>query len=405
MVGGPDLHATEFLRDPGPQISHLQRDGGLFRLRLPILGSVWATTTHADTLKVLGDADTFVRNPANAGNPPPERFFWWAPKFIRPLFRNVTLMDGDEHARLRRLAAPAFSTVAIDAIRPKLETIVGNLLDELPTHRPVDLVKHYNRRLPLLAICELLGIPQDDRAKVIRLVEPVGSIASVAGFFRAVPGLYRLSRHFRADFEAVRRAGGRQGLIGDLVQTHDADPGRLDDDELLAMVTALFIGGFDTTTHLIGNTIFTMLQRPDLRSQLDANPAGWTHFIEEVMRFHSPVMFTNMFHVTREVVLGGQTLRRGDKVVPLLIAANRDPALTACPHAFRADRRPNRHVGFGYGSHVCMGMQLARTEAQIAARALFERFPQAELARPVERIKPLKRLGLRGVAKLPVRLS
>ncbi|MDR9428136.1 MAG: cytochrome P450 [Salibaculum sp.] len=401
----PDLHAQEVLRDPAPLIDDLQRQGRLVRLKLPILGPVWATTTHADSHQVLGDADTFCRNPVTAGNPPPERFFWWAPRFIHPLFRNVTMLDGAEHARLRRLAAPGFSSIGIDRVRPKLEQIVETLLDALPTDWPVDLVTHYNRRLPLLAICEVLGIPEADRARVIRWVTPVGSVASVPGFFRAVPGLWRLSRHFRADFERIRQAGGREGLIGDLVQVHDGDPETLSDDELLAMVVALFIGGFDTTTHLIGNAISTLLQAPDLRADLQARPEAWPRFIEEVMRFHSPVMFTNAFHVTRPVTLGGQALQRGDRVVPLLIAANRDGAQAPCPHAFEADRKPNRHIGFGYGSHICMGMQLARTEAQIATRALFDRFPDAQLTEPAEGLPMLKRLGLRGTARLPVRLA
>ncbi|WP_084863117.1 cytochrome P450 [Salibaculum halophilum] len=402
---GPDLHAQEVLKDPAPLIEGLRQKGRLVRLRLPILGRVWATTTHADSHRVLGDAETFCRNPVTAGNPPPERFFWWAPRFVHPLFRNVTMLDGAQHARLRRLAAPGFSTIGIDRVRPRLEEIVARLLDDLPPDRPVDLVAQYNRRLPLLAICEVLGIPEADRARVIRWVTPVGSVASVPGFFRAVPGLWRLSRHFRADFEAVRRAGGRTGLIGDLVRVHDGDPGTLSDDELLAMVVALFIGGFDTTTHLIGNAISTLLQAPELREELQARPEAWPLFIEEVLRFHSPVMFTNAFHVTRPVTLGGQPLQRGDRVVPLLIAANRDGAQAPCPHAFRAERRPNRHLGFGYGTHVCMGMQLARTEALIATRALFDRYPGARLAEPAADLPMLKRLGLRGKARLPVRLA
>lgn len=400
-----DLHAQSFLRDPSEALTQLHRQGGLIRIKLPILGQVWATTSYADTHQVLGDDKSFCRNAANAGGKPPEKFFWWAPRFVHPLLRNVTLMDGPEHNRLRRLGAPGFSTASIDALRPQLHDIVATLLDELPTDGPVDLVAQYNRRLPLLAICEVLGVPPKDRAQVIRLVEPVGTIASIPGFFRAVPGLWRLSRYFRRDFERVRQQGGRPGMIGDLVQVHEGDPDTLSDDELLAMVVALFIGGFDTTTHLIGNTVFTLLEDPQRADTLRQDPSGWPLFIEEVMRFHAPVMFTNMFHVTRPVELGGQHLRRGDRVVPLLIAANRDASAAPCPHQFTADRKPNRHLGFGYGTHVCMGMQLARAEAQIAAQALIERYPRLRPAEPLSSLPMLRRLGLRGPARLPVRLG
>ena len=209
-MSGPDLHDPAFLRDPGPVLAALRSRGELVRLSLPLLGDVWGTVTYDDAHKVLGDAETFCRNPANAGGKPPERAFWWAPPFLRPLFRNVTLMDGAEHARLRRLAAPAFTTIEIDRIRPDLSRIAGDLLDTMPAGDTVDLVDRYARRVPLAAICALLGVPEADRPKVIRWVEPVGSVASVPGFFKAVPGLWRLSRHFRADFERVRQAGGHR---------------------------------------------------------------------------------------------------------------------------------------------------------------------------------------------------
>lgn len=374
----------------------------LVRMRLPILGPVWVTTNYADTHAVLGDAATFVRNPATAGGRPPERVFWWTPPFVRPLLRNVTLMDGADHARLRKLVTQAFSTRGIDAMRPKLAEIAGRLLDDLPKDQETDLIAGYTRQLPMLAICELLGVPEADREKVARWIEPISRVSGIATFFRAAPGLYKVSRYFRSDFDVVR-ATRRPGLIRELVEAREGTD-RLSDDELLAMVVALFIGGFDTTTHLIGNGAMTLMQRPDIAQALRDDPQGWTFFIEEVMRFHSPVMFTNMFHVAKDTDLGGQRLRRGERIVPLLIAANRDPERFADVGSFDPKRRPNRHLGFGYGTHMCIGMQLARAEAQVALQTLFGRYPEVALTRPVDQVPMLKRLGLRGMAQLPVRL-
>lgn len=398
-----DLHSDAFLRHPGQGARALRDEAELVRMRLPILGPVWVTTTHAATHQVLSDAVTYVRNPANAGGKPPEKVYWWVPPFVHPLFRNVTLMDGEDHKRLRKLVTDAFSSRGIDAMRPRIEAIADDLLDRLPTDRPADLVAGFNRLLPMLAICELLGVPEADRAKVSAWVEPISRVRNPLGFLRAAPGLYRMSRYFRADFEEVRRTR-RPGLIRELVEVRDGAD-KLTDDELLAMVVAVFIGGFDTTTHLIGNSLVTLLQAPDLARDLQEDPRRITFFIEEVMRYHSPVMFTNMFHVTAPTELGGRKLQRGERVVPLLIAANRDPDRFDAPEDFVPDRKPNRHLGFGIGTHMCLGMQLARAEATVAITRFFARYPDARLARPVDEIPMLKRLGLRGVAELPVILQ
>lgn len=398
-----DLHADAFLRHPGAGAKTLRDEAELVRMRLPILGPVWVTTTHATAYQVLSDPVTYVRNPANAGGKPPEKIYWWVPRFVHPLFRNVTLMDHEDHKRLRKLVTDAFSSRGIDAMRPRIEAIADDLLEKLPSDRPADLVANFNRLLPMLAICELLGVPEADREKVSNWIEPISRVRNPFSFLRAAPGLYRMSRYFRADFDDVRRSR-RPGLIRELVEVRDGED-KLSDDELLAMVVAVFIGGFDTTTHLIGNSLVTLLQAPDLAKSLVEEPRRIPFFIEEVMRYHSPVMFTNMFHVTEETTLGGRTLQRGERVVPLLIAANRDPQRFDDPGEFIADRKPNRHLGFGIGTHMCLGMQLARAEATVAITRFFTRYPNARLARPLEEIPMLKRLGLRGVAELPVLLE
>lgn len=398
-----DLHSADFLRDPDRGLAGLRAEAGLVRMRLPILGPVWVTTTYDAARQVLSDSKSFVRNPANAGGKSLEQNYWWFPRFIHPLFHNVTLKDGVDHSRLRRLVIGAFSSRGIDAMRPQIDGIVDRLLDALPADREVDLVDGFNRRVPMLVICELLGIPEADRGKVGRWMEPVGRVSSPLSFFRAAPGLWRSSKYFRADFDEVRRSR-RPGLIRELVEIRDGED-KLSDDELLAMVMAIFIGGFDTTTHLIGNAIMTLLQDPTLARSLVAEPDKMPLFIEEVLRFHSPVMFTNMFHATQPVEVGGRMLARGDRVVPLLIGANRDPAAFDAPETLCPARKPNRHLDFGIGTHMCVGTQLARAEASAALMRLFARYPDIALACPADRVPMLRRVGLRGVAKLPVRLQ
>lgn len=403
MKAAVDLHSPEFLRDPDTGLAGLRAEAELVRMKLPILGNVWVTTTYDATRAVLTDAENFVRNPANAGGKSLEQNYWWFPRFIHPLFRNVTLMDGGDLSRLRRLVIGAFSSRGIEAMRPQIEAITDRLLDELPTDSEVDLVEQFNRRLPMLVICELLGVPEEDRGKISKWMEPIGGVSGPLSALRAFPGLWASSRYFRADFDEVRRTR-RPGLIRELVEIRDGED-KLSDDELLAMVSAIFIGGFDTTTHLIGNSIMTLLQDPVLARSLMEDPSKLPLFIEEVLRFHSPVMFTNMFHATGPVEIGGRRLQRGDRVVPLLIGANHDPGTFDAPGEFRAERKPNRHLDFGIGVHMCIGTQLARAETTAAVSRLFTRFPEVHLTQPADQVPMLKRLGLRGMAAMPVRLT
>ncbi len=398
----PDLHAPDFLRHPAPVIDGLRAQGPLVRGHLPILGKVWLTTTDTAARDLLKRSGDFVRNPANADGTPLERVWWWFPPFIRPLLRNITQMDGEDHARLRGLVNPAFASGSVEALRPAIRDIADRLIDELPTDRPADIIRAYARWLPILVICAHLGVPEKDRADIARWFAPVGRAAGVWTALRATPGLWRMSRYFRADFERLR-ATPRPGIINDLVQARQGSD-RLSDDELLAMVIALFIGGSDTTVHLIGNAIYEMLTVPGLRETLEADPKAWPFFIEEIMRLKSPVMFTNMYHVSRDMEFHGTRLRRGERVVPLLIAANQDPDRFPEARALVPNRRPNAHLGFGAGVHMCLGMGLARAEAHIAVSRLFERYPDMRLACPPDDLTPLHRIGLRGWKSLPVDL-
>ena len=399
----PDLHAPDFLRNPDPVIDGLRTQGPLVRGHLPILGRVWMTTTDAAARDMLKRSSDFVRNPANADGTPLERVWWWFPPFIKPLLRNITLMDGQDHARLRGLVTQAFTSGSVERLHPTIQDIADGLIDALPTDAPADIIQAYARKLPILVICAHLGVPEEDRADIARWFAPVGRAAGVWSALRAAPGLWQMSRYFRADFERLR-ATPRPGIIHDLVMARQGSD-RLSDDELLAMVIALFIGGSDTTVHLIGNAIYEMLTVPGLKESLDADREAWPFFIEEIMRLKSPVMFTNMYHVTRDMEFFGRQLKRGDRVVPLLIAANQDPDRFPEAQTLIHDRRPNAHLGFGAGVHMCLGMGLARAEARIAVSRLFERYPQMRMACAPNELTPLHRIGLRGWKSLPVHLA
>ncbi len=396
-----DLRDPAFLAHPGPQLAAMRAKGPLVRARIPLIGDVWVTTTDAAARALLKDP-RFRRDPAAAGGRSLTRTYWWLPGFMAPLMENIILKDGTDHARIRGLVDPAFARGSIDDLRPRIAALADDLLDRIDPDRPTDIIAAYCRRLPLLAIAEMLGFAPDDRDHIARLVAPIAGPTNLLSFARALPGLWRSMRFLRADFDQVRQSG-RPGLIRDLVQAEDQGD-RLSENELLSLVFTLFVAGHETTVHLIGGAILALIDAPDARARLLADPAGLPLATEEFLRHISPVMMTKMHYASQDMLFDGVAVKKGDVATALLIGANHDPARFTDPETLDPARRPNAHLGFGYGPHVCLGMQLARAEGQIALERLFGRFPDLALAQPRDRIVYQPRLGIRGLKRLDLRL-
>lgn len=396
-----DLTNEEFLRDPAPALARMAEGPPVFATRLPLVGNVWVATTDETVRSLLKDTDRFVRNTGTIKGRKGRAQWWWLPPFLRVLMQNVSQVDGAEHTRLRAAVVQPFTKSQIATLEPAMERIADRLLDEMPRDGEVNLVRHYAKPLPLLAVCEMLGVPEADRAQLARWIGPSTRTSGFWSFVVAMPGLWRTVRYFRREVAAIA-VTPRAGLIGDLTAAR-ADGNGLSDDEIVTMVIALFVAGHETTLLLITAALERLLTDPDMRARVLADPEMMGRFVEETMRTASPVMYTNLHFVTEDTELGGQALRRGDKVIPLLLAANRSPERFERPDDFVADRRPNPHLGFGHGPHVCLGMHLARLEAEVALRRFLTRCPDAELAVPSADLAINHRLGLRGFVKLPVR--
>lgn len=396
-----DLTDPAFLADPAPRLAALRDAAPLARTRLPLIGPVWVTTTDAAARALLHDP-RFRRDPAAAGGRSLTRTYWWLPGFVAPLTQNILLKDGADHARLRRLVDRAFARGSIDDLRPRLTALADGLLDGLDPARPVDIVATYCRRLPLLAIAEMLGLAPADRDRLARLVAPVAGPTGLPSFAAALPNLWRVLRALRAECAAVRRQP-RPGLLTALVEA-EASGDRLTEDELLSLVFTLFVAGHETTVHLIGGAILALIDDPAARARFMADPAGRPLAVEELVRWISPVMMTKMLYARENLEFQGIAVARGEVATALLLAANHDPARVPDPEALHLDRRPNAHLGFGHGPHACLGMQLARAETQIALERLFARFPDLALAGPRDAVRYRRRLGFRALRTLGLRL-
>jgi cytochrome P450 len=209
--------------------------------------------------------------------------------------------------------------------------------------------------------------------------------------------------YVRGQIEAARR-NPRPGLIGELVQAEE-EGDKLDESELLSMVVLLLIAGFETTTHLISDSVWALEQNPDQKAWLMADPAGrMERAVEELARFASPVQSTKPRYVARDTEFFGQTQRRGELILALVAAANADPAEFDHPERLQLDRFPNPHLVFSSGIHFCLGQQLARVETQAALTRLYARFPNLALAAP-DRVEWIERIGIRGPKTLPLTLN
>ncbi len=396
-----DIGDPQFLAAPDKMLAQMRAEGALVRIRVPMLGQLWMTTTDAAARQVLKSPESFVRDNSATGGKSIAQQLWWLPPFLKAMTLNLLGTDGAEHARLRGTVDRAFARQSIAGLRPGLTTMADTLLDQIDPRQPVDIMSAYARPLPLRAICALLGIPDADRDRVVKWIGPVSTASSMPSILRAMPGLWRLMRHFRQDFARLRTTP-RPGLISELI--HDPD-GDLTEQELLSMVTVLFIAGHETTVHLITNSLNAILRSPDLRRHMADHPDTLPLTIEEFMRHTSPVLVTKPLFVTHDLAFEGIALKKGEMVMAGLLAANHDPDRHETPTQLIPDRRPNAHLGFGHGPHICLGMQLARAEAEIALTRFFTRFPHAQLADPHAAPKPLGKTGMNALARLDVVLT
>lgn len=367
-------------------------------------------TRYDDVRTVLTDP-RFVTDPALAGGPDTRETIMEqmeVPADVADyLLRTILTVDGAEHTRLRRLVSRAFTVRRVAALRPRVEEITAALLDQVAAAgaggAPVDLVEALAYPLPITVICELVGVPEADRAQW----HEWGSVLTTMDRERTGPALRAAIAHVHALVDA-RRAEPTDDLISALVAAQEEDGDRLSDREMVTMIFAIVMAGHETTAHLLSNGALALLGAPDQLAALRADPAGWPAAVNELMRARGPVQFTQLRYPTVDVELGGTAIPAGTPVIAGLLPANHDPRAFDRPDELDLARPTGRgegHVGFGQGAHYCLGAALARQEGEVGLRMLFERFPGLRLAVPADEVVWLPRPGFSRVAALPVRVG
>jgi len=391
-----DFTSQDYLRDPAAGLVKLRAAGPVVDVRFPIIGKTWITTTSEMAGRVLKDNATFtMRQDGKVAG-----LRWWMPRWLRSLAASMLTMDEPDHTRLRSIVEEAFRRRAILDMEPRILAIADGLAAELfADATPADLVERYARQLPLSVICELLGLPSADRPRFIAWAQNLTRLTGMVGFLRVLAGIGPMRRYLEGQLQRARGTGG-EGLIAELVRV-EKEGGRISGEEMVAMIFLLLGAGSETTTHLISGAVYELTRTPALRDWLTQDWSRATLAMEEFLRFVSPVQFTKPRFVRNDVELAGVHLKKGDRIMVMLAAANMDPGANLHPEKLDLARKPNRHMAFGTGIHFCLGHQLARIEGKCALEALFKRWPKLALAAP-EAIRWRSRPGLRALGTLMV---
>jgi cytochrome P450 len=312
--------------------------------------------------------------------------------------------DPPDHTRLRGLVTKAFTAKRIEDLRPRMQQIVDGLLDAALERGEMDVVADLAYPLPVTVICEMLGVPREDHHRF-----HAWSADLVVTLDPMVPGdvmtrALQASEAFDAylgDLIAKRRRSPKDDLLTALIVAEE-EGGRLSQDELLSQLVLLLVAGHETTVNLISSGTFALLQHRDQLERLQAEPSLIKTGVEELLRYYPPVQLTGRIPL-EDMEIGGMSIRRGQQVVALVGAANRDPAQFPDPDRLDLSREPNRHMAFGGGIHHCLGAALARAEGQVAIASLVRRAKRIELREDQPTWKAT--ITLRGLAALPVRLE
>jgi cytochrome P450 len=359
----------------------------------------WVVTRYAEVVEVLHRFSA-------KRTPTPEKLAALGMEQLAPIARvmvhQMLFLDPPQHSRVRGLAAVAFTPRRVERLRDHIAEIADSLLDAVSSRGGMEVMEDLANPLPAIVTAEMLGVPIDDHR---RLKDWSQDFAEMLGNFQHNPGraakvarsLEEMTAYFQ---EAVRRQATHptEGLVNALTVA-EVDGDRLTEDEVVANIIVTLVGGQETTTNLIGNGLLTLLRHPEEMERLRRDPALVPEAVEELLRYESPSQHTARL-APDDLELGGQLIKRGQAVIAVMGAANRDPDRFRDPDRLDLGREDNRHLAFGWAGHFCFGAPLARIEGQIAFSALLRRLPDLRLEPGP--ITWRSNLGLRGLTALPV---
>ena len=400
---GIDISDFDLMRLPADYVPRAYDYLAALRDRHPI-------HENADGSLILTRYDDLVsvyRNPAVWSS---DKKIDFKPKFgDSPLYEHhttsVVFSDPPDHTRIRKLFQAAFTPKSLAALTPRIEALIDGYLDQLADQGEMEVVGEFSFKLPVEIVCDMLGVPSADRIQIrdwalliLGGLEPVLGKAQFDAGCRAVEDF----KAYLRDLIAYRKSHPEEAKPGEILSAlvdAEEDGQRLTEIELLHQCIFLLNAGHETSTNMISHGVHEMLRHPDEIGKLRRQPDLIDSAVEEILRCHAPIQINNR-RAHRDTMLSDTPVPAGTIAHLMIAGANRDPAQFEDPHRFDITRRPNRHLSFGLGIHVCIGNTLARIEGRIAFAKLFDRFPVLQLVAPA---KLSNRIRFREVEELRVR--
>ena len=379
LLSAKEFFTPDFLRDPYPTYRRYLDGSGLQYLDLH--GGVWAVFKHADCSTFLRDPRLSAkRTGALIDEFPPDKQKDFA-ELARTLSLWMLFFDAPEHTRLRKLMNKGFSPAAIESLRPQVEKVVDRLLLPLRQNRRIDLLPQFAHPLPAYVIADMLDVPESQHQQFIHRSNAIATLfgnpyRTLDDLVAGQQAIHGLTNYFR-EAVGVRRKQKGNDLISLLMEIEE-DGDVLTEEELYAQCVMLLFGGHETTRNLIGNGLYTLLRHHEQAAELRERPELIRSAVEELLRYESPVQYTG--RVLEDFEFCGVQARRGQEIIFMLGAANRDARQFKDPHRLDLKRANNPHLAFGAGAHFCIGNQLARLEGQVAILKILQEFPRMRSA-------------------------
>jgi cytochrome P450 len=397
-LGDPDTYADGM---PYAEFARLRREAPVAWIPEPATGEFtggpgfWAVTRHADIVEVSRTPEVYSSH-AGATFLRDQR-----PRDLAALQQMMLNIDPPEHSKLRKIVSKAFTPKSVNTMFASVAAYARDIVAGLEPDSEIDLVARVSAEMPLLVLADVLGVPSEDRHllhdwtnRMVGLDDPTygGRPAFLSAFMEMFA--------YAEDQTARRRANPGDDVWSTIVNAQ-VDGERLSTDELQRFFQLLMIAGNETTRNLLSGAVLTLDAHPDQWAQVRADPELLKAAVEEVLRFHPPVIYFRRTAVT-DTELGGQPIAAGDKVVVFYPSGNRDESVFPDPDRFDVHRNPANHLAFGIGTHFCLGNSLARMEARLLLGELFARFPDMRVAGAPQRFRSN---FINGYRELPVALG
>lgn len=398
-----DPHGT----DHHGEAARLRALGPVLRVRLPGDVIAWTVTDHALLNDMVADP-RFSKDWHNWNAIRRDEIPDGWPLIGMVKVTNMVTADGQEHRRLRRLVTQTLTPRRVQELSPRVEQIVSDLLDALPSHTgpdgTVDLRRHFAHSVPMRVICELFGVPDHEQSRLRELMDNI---------FRSDLGPEEVTASQIEQYQLLarvvetRRQQPGDDLTSALIAARETDPEALSEEELVGTLLVMLAAGQETTLSLITNAVRALLTHPGQRALAEAGGARvWSDVVEETLRWDAPIGNFPFRYPVEDVEIAGVRIPRGEAIMAPYSAAGRDTSQHGRDaDSFDITRTQAKHLAFGHGPHFCLGAPLARLEAAVALPAVFTRYPELTLAVDPDALIPVPSLFSNSCSTLPVRLT